>query len=157
MKRKFSHLHFHDLNIQWISCWYWLTGLFFPRRPLANRNYLLTDAFHRTWMMSWSIFHWFSDAAFELHLSLHLIILPPIFSAVHLEHRLRACAIVPSRSLLQQLDTSFWTRRACSMPGDGKNIFKYPGHSNDVRNLWRCCSASCFDPSMMANRLRDTS
>lgn len=62
MKRKFSHLHFHDLNIQWISCWYWLTGLFFLRRPLANRNCLLTDAFHRTWMMSWSLFHWFQTA-----------------------------------------------------------------------------------------------
>lgn len=46
------------------------------------------------------------------------------------------------------MSTSFLNPEG-SAPED-ENIFKYPGHSNDATNLWRCCFASCCDPNMMA-------
>lgn len=56
MKRKCSHLHFHGLNIQWISRWCRLTVFFFLLWQHANGNCLLTDIFSRSKI---SPFHWF--------------------------------------------------------------------------------------------------
>lgn len=54
MKRKYSLLHFHGLNMQWTSRWCRLTGPFLLLLPHADC--LLTDVFSHVKIMSVEIF-----------------------------------------------------------------------------------------------------
>lgn len=154
MKRKRSHLHFHGLNIQWISRWCRLTGLFFCLDHPANGDCLLTDILSCVKIMSSSLFHWFWTALLNSTYPYcssfcHPYSQPSTLSiaAVHVSLFSNAS---PSggRTLLFE-PRRRWTLR-------WKTIFKYPGHFNDDTNLWRCCSVSCCDPNMKAKYPEDT-
>lgn len=156
MKRKCSHLHFHGLNIQWISRWCRLTVFFFLLWQHANGNCLLTDIFSRSKI---SPFHWFWMALLNSTY--------PYFPSFCLPYS-QPCTLNIAAVLVPLFSNApscsdctcpclffFVSQRAARLETK-KTIPKYPGHSNDATNLWRCCFASCFDPNMMAKYPEDT-